>query len=344
MMNDRPPPPDEPDPIVPRDLKAKRTVPSPRKAATIRSAKGSIFGKASIPSVYWAGDDPTPMNNEEFTFYREDTPPLPEGAGGDKAARSRGYRQSVFDHDEEDSDRKRKRKCCGMTMWVFWLLVALIIAVVLGVGIGVGVGIGANQKSDQSAATTRYVLLPLLNFDMRVDLSINKALLSSSTSMPTPTTGASSASTTMIVPTMSSSSAMPRSSSDATATETSSTTIPTSVTSTSTSAPSPTATSSGNAICPDADNTVYNVIGSDKRFLRVCGVDYSGDDGAIDMSNTQASTMGDCMEICAKSAQCTGVSWGNVMINGAAELRCWLKRDLKKSHAAVENWNFAVLL
>lgn len=177
MMNDRPPPPDEPDPIVPRDLKAKRTVPSPRKAATIRSAKGSIFGKASIPSVYWAGDDPTPMNNEEFTFYREDTPPLPDGTGGDKAARTRGYRQSVFDHDEEDSDRKRKRKCCGMTMWVFWLLVALIVAVVLGVGIGVGVGIGANQKSDQSAATTRYVLLLLLNFHMRVDLSINKALL-----------------------------------------------------------------------------------------------------------------------------------------------------------------------
>ncbi|KAF4777974.1 hypothetical protein HER10_EVM0011041 [Colletotrichum scovillei] len=319
MMNDRPPPPDEPDPIVPRDLKAKRTVPSPRKAATIRSAKGSIFGKASIPSVYWAGDDPTPMNNEEFTFYREDTPPLPDGTGGDKAARTRGYRQSVFDHDEEDSDRKRKRKCCGMTMWVFWLLVALIVAVVLGVGIGVGVGIGANQKSDQSAATT------------------------SSTSTPTPTTGASSTSTTMIVPTMSSSS-MSRSGSDATATEIASTSIPTSVTSTSTSTPSPTATSSGNAICPDADNTVYNVIGSDKRFLRVCGVDYSGDDGAIDMSNTQASTMGDCMEICAKSAQCTGVSWGNVMINGAAELRCWLKRDLKKSHAAVENWNFAVLL
>ncbi|KAK1689516.1 hypothetical protein BDP55DRAFT_691636 [Colletotrichum godetiae] len=320
MMNDRPPPPDEPDPIVPRDLKAKRTVPSPRKAATIRSAKGSIFGKASIPSVYWAGDDPTPMNNEEFTFYREDTPPLPDGAGNDKATRTRGVRQSAFDHDEEDSDRKRKRKCCGMTMWVFWLLVALIIAVVLGVGIGVGVGIGANQKSDQSAATT------------------------SSTSTPTPTSGASSTSTTMIVPTMSSSSSMPRSSSDATATATASTTIPTSVTITSTSTPSPTATSSGNAICPDADNTVYNVIGSDKRFLRLCGLDYSGDDGAIDMSNTQASTMGDCMEICAKSAQCTGVSWGNVMINGAAELRCWLKRDLKKSHSAVENWNFAVLL
>ncbi|KAK1706444.1 uncharacterized protein BDZ83DRAFT_657910 [Colletotrichum acutatum] len=287
MMNDRPPPPDEPDPIVPRDLKAKRSVPSPRKAATIRSAKGSIFGKASIPSVYWAGDDPTPMNNEEFTFYREDTPPLPDGTGGDKAARTRGYRQSVFDHDEEDSDRKRKRKCCGMTMWVFWLLVALIVAVVLGVGIGVGVGIGANQKSDQSAAATRR------EFDVvNHDCAHNVQLLHATEQQRCNRNRDGINNDTNL----------------------------------------------------DADNTVYNVIGSDKRFLRVCGVDYSGDDGAIDMSNTQASTMGDCMEICAKSAQCTGVSWGNVMINGAAELRCWLKRDLKKSHAAVENWNFAVLL
>ncbi|OHE96272.1 hypothetical protein CORC01_08490 [Colletotrichum orchidophilum] len=317
MMNDRPPPPDEPDPIVPRDLQAKRTVPSPRKAATIRSAKGSIFGKASIPSVYWAGDDTTPMNNEEFTFYREGTPPLPEG---DKAARARGFRQSAFDHDEEDSGRNRKRKCCGMTLWVFWLLVALIVAVVVGVGVGVGVGIGANQKSDQSGGSA------------------------TKTSSASSTTGAGSATATlsMIVPTVSSSSVSR--SSDATATPTATATVPTSVTSSSTSAPSPTATSSGNAICPDADNTVYNVIGSDKRFLRLCGVDYSGDDGAIDMSNTQASTMGDCMEICSKSAQCTGVSWGNVMINGAAELRCWLKRDLKKSHETVENWNFAILL
>ncbi|UQC86313.1 uncharacterized protein CLUP02_11813 [Colletotrichum lupini] len=320
MMNDRPPPPDEPDPIVPRDLKAKRTVPSPRKAATIRSAKGSIFGKASIPSVYWAGDDPTPMNNEEFTFYREDTPPLPDGTGGDKAARTRGYRQSVFDHDEEDSDRKRKRKCCGMTMWVFWLLVALIVAVVLGVGIGVGVGIGANQKSDQNAATTRYVLHLLLNFDMRVDLSIDKALLKLNFNAHANywcKLGINNNDRAHNVQLLHATERQRRNC------DRDSINIDSNL---------------------DADNTVYNVIGSDKRFLRVCGVDYSGDDGAIDMSNTQASTMGDCMEICAKSAQCTGVSWGNVMINGAAELRCWLKRDLKKSHAAVENWNFAVLL
>ncbi|GJC99249.1 hypothetical protein ColKHC_08075 [Colletotrichum higginsianum] len=243
MMNDRPPPPADPDPVVPRELKAKRAVPSPRKAPTVRSGKGSIFGKASIPSVYWAGDDDsTPVNNDEFTFYREGTPPpLPEGGSResekDALARARGYRQSVFDHDEEDSERGRRRRCCGMRAWVAWLLVALVVAVALGVGIGVGVGVGAR-----------------------------------------------------------------------------------------------------------ADNTVYHVVGSDKRFLRLCGLDYTGDDGAIDMSDALASTMGECMEQCARVAQCTGVSWGNVLINGAPELRCWLKRDLKKSRATVANWNFAVLL
>jgi len=49
------------------------------------------------------------------------------------------------------------------------------------------------------------------------------------------------------------------------------------------------------------------------------------------------------MEACAKAAQCTGVSWGNVMVDGEAQLRCWLKRGLMKPHPAVANWNFAIL-
>lgn len=153
-----PPPPDEPVPVVPRDIKAKRIVPSPRKAPTVRSGKGSIFGKASIPSVYWAGDDPTPGGNEEYTFYREGTPPPSEKGGG----RQRGL--SLYDQERRAArgQDRRNRKCCGLRMWVFWLLVCLIILVVLGVGVGVGVGVGlgaskANQ-SDESAARTRYDL------------------------------------------------------------------------------------------------------------------------------------------------------------------------------------------
>lgn len=152
MMNDRPPPPDEPDPIFPRELAAKRTVPLPRKAPTVRSGKASIFGKASIPSVYWAGDDPTPSNNEEYTFYREGTPPPHDEKYG--AARARGFGPSGF--DEESRIQGKQRRCCGLRIWVFWLLIGLIILVVLGVGIGVGVGVGAGvgQKANQSDGST----------------------------------------------------------------------------------------------------------------------------------------------------------------------------------------------
>ncbi|KAK1967818.1 hypothetical protein LY78DRAFT_701965 [Colletotrichum sublineola] len=325
MMNDFPPPPDEPDPVVPKELRAKRVVPSPRKAPTVRSGKGSIFGKASIPSVYWAGDDPTPMNNDEFTFYREGTPP-PESEKG-SMSRAWAYRQSVFDH--EDSERGRRRRCCGMKRWLFWLLVGLVFLIAMGVGIGVGVGVGADagkhaSQSDQSAETGDPSSTP------------------TETTVPSPTKP-------LIVPTVTLSSSMTRGS---TTSETASPTISTTLVESTTSstlttstktAASPIATSGPNSICPEADNTIYHVIGSDKTFLRLCGVDYSGDDGAVDMFSVEAPSMGACMEACAKAAQCTGVSWGNVMINGEVQLECWLKRNLKQPHEAVANWNFAIL-
>ncbi|KAK1586100.1 uncharacterized protein LY79DRAFT_591020 [Colletotrichum navitas] len=320
MMNDRPPLPDEPDPIVPKDIRARRAVPSLRKAPTVRSGKGSIFGKASIPSVYWAGDDPTPMNHEEFTFYREGTPP-PDGEKA-SVSRSLAYRQSVFDHD--DSEPGRRPGCCGLRRGPFWLLIGLIVLIALGVGIGVGVGVGADAGSGKKAS----------------QLDENAGTTSPS---PTPTaTTVPSPTKPLIVPTVTSSSITRSSAPSETASSTVMTTLVTSATG-STTAASPTATSGPNSICPEADNTIYHVIGSDKKFLRLCGVDYSGSDGAIDMFNVAAVSMGECMEACAKAAQCTGVSWGNVMVDGEAQLRCWLKRGLMKPHPAVANWNFAIL-
>ncbi|KAI8308114.1 hypothetical protein K4K61_002927 [Colletotrichum sp. SAR11_59] len=263
-----PPPPDEPVPVVPRDIKAKRIVPSPRKAPTVRSGKGSIFGKASIPSVYWAGDDPTPGGNEEYTFYREGTPPPSEKGGG----RQRGL--SLYDQERRAArgQDRRNRKCCGLRI----------------------------------SAT------------------------------PTPTTGVAAASPT--TPLSSPTASSPSAASSV------STTPATSTKTSSTSSSSPTATSGPNALCPDAANTFYSPVGSDKRFLRVCGVDYSGDNEAIDMSNMLASSMGECMDICSKTAQCTGAGWGNVTTGeGTMELRCWLKRNLQSSHSAKEGWNFAIL-
>ncbi|KAF9873864.1 hypothetical protein CkaCkLH20_08598 [Colletotrichum karsti] len=307
-----PPPPDEPVPVVSRDIRAKRIVPSPRKAPTVRSGKGSIFGKASIPSVYWAGDDPTPLADEEHTFYREGTPP-PDEKGAAAAARKRGL--SLYDEERRARRERRDRKCCGLRMWVFWLLVGLLVLVVLGVGVGVGVGVGAGSKASQadgSAART-------------------------SSATPTPrssvSAGSSASGTTVASPTAS----------PTTISSSASTTLATSTRASSTKASTPTATSGPTALCPDADNTFYSPTGSDKKFLRVCGIDFTGNE-AIDMSNLLTSSMGECMDVCSKTAQCTGAGWGNVTTGeGTMELRCWLKRDLKSSHNAKAGWNFAIL-
>ncbi|KAL0938537.1 uncharacterized protein CTRU02_205147 [Colletotrichum truncatum] len=316
MMNNFPPPPDEPIPVIPRDIEAKRSVPLPRKAPTVRSGKASIFGKASIPSVYWAGDDPTPLNGDEYTFYREGTPPPDEKGAAASAGYARKRGLSLYDEERRARQERRQRKCCGLRMWVFWLLVALIILVVLGVGVGVGVGVGLgggskSNEADGGAART-------------------------SSATPTRTSGLPGAAsgTPMASPTaVQSGSASP------------STTLATSTRTSSTASSSPTATSGPNALCPDADNTVYSPTGSDKRFLRVCGIDYIGETEAIDMSNMLAKSMGECMDICSKTAQCTAAGWGNVTTTqGTMELRCWLKRDLKSSHEVKEGWNFAILL
>lgn len=155
-----------------------------------------------------------------------------------------------------------------------------------------------------------------------------KTLLANPTSTTSPTTASSAAPTTLVTSTRPSSSSSSSSS-----------------TTSSSSSSSPTATSGATALCPEADNTIYNVNGSDKRFLRTCGIDYTGDAEAIDMSNTLAASMGECMEICAKTAQCAGAAWGSVTAaGGAVEQRCWLKRDLKKSHKVASDWNFATLM
>ncbi|TDZ35414.1 hypothetical protein C8035_v009342 [Colletotrichum spinosum] len=319
--NHFPPPPDEPVPVVPRELKVKRTVPTPRKAPTVRSGKGSIFGRATIPSVYWANDDPTPVNNSVYTFYREGTPPPDEKGAAAAAAHARNRGLSLYDDERRGGACRRQRRCCGLRMGLFWALVALIIIVVLGVGVGVGVGVSMGRSANQADG--------------------GAARTSSAT--PTPTSSSSSdashtALATATIPSSSAKTAIPESGSP---------TSPTvGRTSSASTAPSATATSGATAVCPEANNTIYSPEGSDKRFLRVCGIDYTGDAEAIDMSNMLAGSMGECIDICSKAAQCTGVAWGNTTsASGAAEQRCWLKRDMKKSHEATDrNWNFAILL
>ncbi|KAI1759815.1 hypothetical protein GGR53DRAFT_526822 [Hypoxylon sp. FL1150] len=124
------------------------------------------------------------------------------------------------------------------------------------------------------------------------------------------------------------------------------------ITTTTTSSPSKTTTSSattsttsseGKIDCPAVNGTIYQVPGSNKSFLRICGIDYSGDE-AVDLRQVYTDNPLDCMTNCAGTADCTGCGWGYLDGDTGTQHRCWLKGSLKQSHEADTNWAFAVLL
>ncbi|KAK3996480.1 hypothetical protein QBC44DRAFT_148990 [Cladorrhinum sp. PSN332] len=123
-----------------------------------------------------------------------------------------------------------------------------------------------------------------------------------------------------------------------TATATSGVILPTATTHTST-APSATATGS----CPGMDNTQYYT-SSGKKFLHLCGVDYSGQAEAINVGNATTATFKECVELCSKKTGCTGAGWGIGMDDRLNKPNCWMKSSLNQSHTATPQWNFAVLL
>lgn len=131
----------------------------------------------------------------------------------------------------------------------------------------------------------------------------------------------------------------PETSSSASVTSTLSTTIASGTQSSST----PTATSTTAANCPSGNNTVYSVPGSDKKFLQLCGVDYSGKEEAVDLANVLTANMKECMDNCAGFTGCTACGWGVIDGDKGDDHRCWLKNDLGKSHKATSNWTFAIL-
>lgn len=130
-----------------------------------------------------------------------------------------------------------------------------------------------------------------------------------------------------------------------------STTVTTSLLSTTTATATASPTSSNNPAatagkldCPAANGTEYQVPGSTKRFLRVCGVDYTGSTGGVDLKQVTTQSMLDCMTNCAGTYGCTGAGWGYMEGDSGYEHRCWLKSKLMKSHETDINWSFAVLL
>ncbi|KAL2260666.1 hypothetical protein VTK26DRAFT_5251 [Humicola hyalothermophila] len=97
-----------------------------------------------------------------------------------------------------------------------------------------------------------------------------------------------------------------------------------------------------NSDCPALNNTIYRVPGSTKSFLRICGIDYSGSN-ATDLAHVYTKSMADCMNSCASFDQCTGCSWGYLRGDSGDEHRCYMKKNLKTPHEAVDDWCFAVL-
>ncbi|KAI0490328.1 hypothetical protein F4859DRAFT_457765 [Xylaria cf. heliscus] len=117
----------------------------------------------------------------------------------------------------------------------------------------------------------------------------------------------------------------------------------------SSSSPAATRTSAANpdarTSCPAINGTVYQVPGSTKKFLQLCGVDYGTEDGAVDIRNVYTDTAQDCIDNCAGTTGCTGCGWGFIEGDKGPPFRCWLKDNVDgKSHAANATWYFAVLL
>ncbi|KAI1453830.1 hypothetical protein F4805DRAFT_478133 [Annulohypoxylon moriforme] len=178
-----------------------------------------------------------------------------------------------------------------------------LITLLLVVAIGVGVGVGVAKRASQNSTQAQAQVGAV-----------------SSSSSTTTTLGASTSAATGTPTTQSGSS-----------------TTKTSATSSTTS------NSEGKIDCPAANGTTYQVPGSNKQFLRICGIDYSGDE-ATDLRQVPTESMLDCMKNCAGTNGCTGCGWGYIQGDTGTQHTCWLKGSLKKSHEADVNWAFAVLL
>ena len=136
------------------------------------------------------------------------------------------------------------------------------------------------------------------------------------------------------------------------------TTEATARTTTSSSAKHPAATTSSLTDCPAANGTTYTVPGSDKKFLRLCGVDYSGTGAAVDLSHLPTTSMDDCMNNCAGTSGCTACGWGPINssttntdrtgVTGGSgkDYECYLKSTLgsaSKAKEADSDWCFAIM-
>ncbi|KAI3339948.1 hypothetical protein F4824DRAFT_508127 [Ustulina deusta] len=204
-----------------------------------------------------------------------------------------------------EREQKHEKTILGLRRPWFWTILA-IIAVVVIVALGVGLGIGITRESNNSKSASAAG-------------PASDATNTTRTSTDTPVTSGMTAATASLSLTL----------------------TRTSTTSTQVSMATPRATTS----CPEINGTVYEVPGSTKKFLQLCGVDYGKEDGAIDIRNVFTDTAEDCIDNCAGTTGCTGCGWGFIEGDKGPPYRCWLKSNLDgRSHNADMTWYFSVLL
>ncbi|KAK1829507.1 hypothetical protein QBC39DRAFT_134163 [Podospora conica] len=96
--------------------------------------------------------------------------------------------------------------------------------------------------------------------------------------------------------------------------------------------------------CDAIHNTKFTTENG-KVFQRLCFLDYGGSHAeATDLTSAKTSSMEDCMKACSEVDECTGAGWGPANGVNAYRTMCWMKKNLKKPHAATADFEFAVLV
>ncbi|KAI9150227.1 hypothetical protein HJFPF1_09984 [Paramyrothecium foliicola] len=250
-------------------------------------------------AVAWSDKRSIISINGKYTFYRDPTPPPPE----DRIAKPPLItQQSAYDYKYDHVAPPAPlpvATICGLRRRIFWIIVAAILLVIaLAVGIGVGVGVGVNEGSTNGTS------------DAQASGSSTTTVISSSIMSDTPTTTTSNPNPTSTEP-------------DSTSETSSASTV--------SSNPAITTLVS----CPAANNTIFKVPGADTEFLRVCGVDYTGRNSAVDLGHAWTPTFEDCMILCAGYPECEGCGWG--VIEGDPVLLRVLQHIVKFEGAHTED-------
>ncbi|KAK5627121.1 hypothetical protein RRF57_002836 [Xylaria bambusicola] len=255
-------------------------------------------------------------NGNPSSWLGDATPPASAHPSLDES-RPEEIRQPSNEREQKDA-----KTILGLRRSWFWAILAIIIVIVIvavGVGVGVGVTRDGNSTKNASGAGSAYVAIcQLMSKCVHLLAHSSDAAETTETNMDIPATG------TGMAPTSSPSTS-------------------TYITTTSTQNPIP--TQGAKTDCPKVNGTVYEVPGSTKKFLQLCGIDYGKEDGAVDLRNVYTDTAEDCINNCAGTAGCTGCGWGFIEGDHGPPFRCWLKSKVGgRPHNADMTWHFSVLL